>query len=191
MKEIGIFTHILDKDIYDPSARELLLFCVQLYQALPHYIPKATIEFPAVLGDTVTKNIELSNPSKQPIAYWVKIIGTEDFLIDTDAKIDPIAGKLERDSSGDNVSIRIEPGQTIPFPIRFKSRISKVVKGRIIFTNKREGNVQAAAMVFELASNVYERISIDVKQYSTKLYKLLPIDLPVDNIFTTDVNYSI
>jgi len=181
----------VDKDIYDPSARELLLFCVQLYQALPHYIPKATIEFPAVLKDTVTKNIELSNPSKQPIAYWVKIIGpTEDFEIDTDAKIDPIAGKLDRDSSG-NVSIRIEPGQTIPFPIRFKSRISKVVKGRIIFTNKREGNVQAAAMVFELASNVYERISIEVKQYSTKLYKLLPIDLQVVNDFTTDVNYSI
>ena len=52
-----------------------MLFCIQLYQSLPHYVPKASIEFPAVLGDLVTKNIELSNPSKNPISYWVKLIG--------------------------------------------------------------------------------------------------------------------
>jgi Calponin homology (CH) domain len=79
VKEIGITTHITESDIKDPSSRELLLFCVQLYQALPHYIPKATIEFPAILNDIVTKNIELSNPSKLPIAYYVKLIGSTDF----------------------------------------------------------------------------------------------------------------
>lgn len=70
--EIGLNTHILPQDISNPSSRELLLFCVQLYQSLPHYIPKAQIEFPATLGDMVTKNIELSNPSKNPISYWVQ-----------------------------------------------------------------------------------------------------------------------
>ncbi len=82
--EIGIQTHITANDIAEPSARELLLFCVQLYQALPHYVPKAQIEFPAVLGDLVTKNIELSNPSKNPISYWVKLIGCGDFSIEAD-----------------------------------------------------------------------------------------------------------
>ena len=71
------------------------MFCVQLYQALPHYIPKATIEFPAVLGDEVKKNIELSNPSKQPISYWVKLIGSDDYSIDKSIKVDPEAGKME------------------------------------------------------------------------------------------------
>lgn len=70
--EIGLNTHIVPQDISAPSAREMLLFCVQLYQSLPHYIPKATIEFPATLGDLVTKTIELSNPSKNPISYWVQ-----------------------------------------------------------------------------------------------------------------------
>jgi hypothetical protein len=55
---------------------------VQLYQGLPHYIPKAVIEFPAVLGDLVTKNIELSNPSKNPISYFVKLDGCPDFSIE-------------------------------------------------------------------------------------------------------------
>jgi len=82
IEEIGISTHITPDDIIVPSGRELLLFCVQLYQSLPHYIPKATIEFPAVLGDLVTKNIELSNPSRSTISYWVKRVGSEDFSIE-------------------------------------------------------------------------------------------------------------
>jgi hypothetical protein len=65
---------------------------------LPHYIPKATIEFPAVLGDLVTKNIELSNPSKNPISYFVKIDGCPDFTIGCD-------------------TIKIEPGVQFNFPI--------------------------------------------------------------------------
>ena len=130
----------------------MLLFCVQLYQGLPHYIAKAQIEFPAVLGDQVTKNIELSNPSKNPICYWVKLDGCQDFSIEDEP-------------------VKIDPGQQINFPIKFQSRISKQVTGKVIFTNKKEGNVQAAAMVFELVSNVYERNSVDTINKSTKLYK--------------------
>jgi hypothetical protein len=115
--EIGLNTHIVPQDISNPSSRELLLFCVQLYQSLPHYIPKAEIEFPATLGDLVTKNIELSNPSKNPISYWVQLDGSKDF-------------------SNPEKEIRIEPGATINFPIQFQSRISKPVTGKVIFTNK-------------------------------------------------------
>ena len=92
VSEIGLQTHLTPKDIVTPSARELLLFTVQLYQGLPHYIAKAQIEFPAVLGDMVTKNIELSNPSKNPISYWVKLDGCADFSIEAE-------------------QVRIEPGQ--------------------------------------------------------------------------------
>jgi hypothetical protein len=31
VEEIGIQTHILPMDIAEPSARELMLFCIQLY----------------------------------------------------------------------------------------------------------------------------------------------------------------
>lgn len=41
VEEIGIQTHIQPNDIVEPSARELMLFCIQLYQSLPHYVPKA------------------------------------------------------------------------------------------------------------------------------------------------------
>jgi len=57
------------------------------------------------------------------------------------------------------------------FPIKFQSRISNTVAGKVIFTNKKEGNIQAAAMVFELVSNVFERNSVDKMEKTTKLYK--------------------
>jgi len=65
------------------------------------------------------------------------------------------------------------------------------VKGKVIFTNKKEGNIQAAAMVFELVSNVYERNSVDIIQKSTKLYKALQIDLSVENAFHSDVLFNV
>jgi hypothetical protein len=170
--EIGLQTHLSPHDIAHPSARELLLFCVQLYQGLPHYIAKAQIEFPAVLGDMVTKNIELSNPSKNPISYWVKLDGCPDFSIEAD-------------------SVRIEPGAQLNFPIKFQSRISQQVTGKVIFTNKKEGNIQAAAMVFELVSNVYERNSVDTINKSTKLYKASQIDIELHNPFPQDVMFNV
>ena len=76
------------------------LTAVQMYRSLPHYIPRAVIEFPCTLGDLVTKNIELTNPSKNPISYWVNLDGCRDFTIEEQ-------------------SLRIEPGGVINFPIRF------------------------------------------------------------------------
>jgi hypothetical protein len=145
---------------------------VQLYQGLPHYIPKAQIEFPAVLGDMVTKNIELANPSKNPISYNVKLDGCPDFAIEND-------------------TVKIEPGQQFNFPVKFQSRISQQVKGKVIFTNKKETNVQAAAMVFELASNVYERNSVDTINKSTKLYKPAQIEIELQNPFPQDVQFNV
>jgi hypothetical protein len=65
------------------------------------------------------------------------------------------------------------------------------VHGKVILTNKKEGNIQAAAMVFELVSNVYERNSVDKVEKTTKLYKAAQIDLEVHNPFPQDVIFNI
>ena len=48
----------------------------------------------------MTKNIELSNPSKNPISYWVKLEGSTDFSTDVD-------------------NVRIDPVEKVYFPIKF------------------------------------------------------------------------
>ena len=46
-------------------------------------------------------------------------------------------------------------------------------------------------MVFELKSNVYDRLSVDTIAKTTKLYKALQIDLGVDNHFNEEVTFKI
>lgn len=83
--EIGLSVCVNSRDFSNCSARDMIFLAVQMFQTLPHYLPKAEIEFPAVLGDTVTKTIELTNPSAGVISYWAKLDGSKDFKMDMDS----------------------------------------------------------------------------------------------------------
>lgn len=72
LSEMRLQTHFTAKDLMNPSQREMVLFCLYLYNNLPHYMPKAQIEFHCVLGESVTKYIELSNPTSKTISYRVR-----------------------------------------------------------------------------------------------------------------------
>ena len=151
----------------------MIFLAVQLFQTLPHYLPKAEIEFPAVLGDTVTKTIELTNPSGGVISYWAKLDGSKDFKMDMD-------------------TITLESKQTASFPIHYISRISAPVTGKVLFTNRSDGStVQAASMVFGLKSNVHSRRSVQTIEKRTPLYEPVIIDLEVMNPFSTDVTFHV
>jgi hypothetical protein len=52
----------------------MLLILEGLYLILPSYLQKGEpVLFSCALGQTITKSIEISNPSKHPIAYMAKI----------------------------------------------------------------------------------------------------------------------
>lgn len=73
LAEIGLQNHISPKDIHHPLQREMLLFVLHLYVYLPFYTPKQEpIVFKCILGEEVTRTIELSNPSAKPVSYTVK-----------------------------------------------------------------------------------------------------------------------
>lgn len=54
-----------DRLLARPTARALVLLVLYLYQTLPAFVPKATIEFSGRLADAVVKTIELTNPTKK------------------------------------------------------------------------------------------------------------------------------
>jgi hypothetical protein len=63
----------------------MLLFLIQLFYALPHYIPKREpIVFSCILGEEIVKSIDLLNPTSKPISYWAKKEGHADFLLEGD-----------------------------------------------------------------------------------------------------------
>jgi hypothetical protein len=156
LKEYGVYTKVKPKHLLFPSAREMVLFLVMLYQNLQHFIPKQTIPFTCILGDTVTKAIFLENQSAtKRIEYLVKIEGSSDFSTQTFNEI------------------KLEPGQSMEYPIYFKSRLSQQVEAKIYFINKNEGwSFQAAPLVYNLISKITGRRSIEpTKIVRANLYK--------------------
>lgn len=138
-----------------------------MFFALPHYIPKSQpIVFNCVLGEEVVKSIDLTNNTSKPISYWAKYEGHPDF-------------QLEGDDS-----FKVEPGKTpYHYKIKFCSRISQTVSGRVTFTNKKETNVQAAALVFELRSQITGRRSEKQWTVSSALYELYEFPMQITNKF--------
>ena len=174
--EIGMPAFVQPKDMLlsSVSPREMVVFCMWLYQSLPHYIPKCMIEFPGSLGESITKNLELSNPSSKPVTYWVKLDGSPDFVL--------VAG----------TEFSIAPRSTTQFPIRFQSRLSSEVKATLRFTSRAsEGSARAAAMVFHLISKVTSRKSEKTYEVSAHLYELGQKDLEISNPFPKDGEFTI
>ena len=142
-----------------------MLFALQLFTSLPNYIPKGgPVLFQCTLGTEVVKNIELTNPTTKQIAYYVRKDGHSDFTIECD-------------------SVKIEPKSTIKFRVKFHAKLSKSVEAKLTFTNKREGNAQAAALVFDLKSEITEIKSLEFHTFKSKLYQSFDQYIQVKNIF--------
>ncbi len=88
---MGLQVHIQLEDLVYPNQRDLLLFISQLFFTLPYYKAKADpIEFECILGDSITKLIELNNNTHKGISYYVRFEGSSDFQIEeTSFKIEP------------------------------------------------------------------------------------------------------
>lgn len=58
---------------------------------MPHYKPKnEIIFFECILGESVTKLIELNNPTYKGVSYYVRYEGSSDFIIEESSfKIEP------------------------------------------------------------------------------------------------------
>ena len=94
------------------SPRELLLFSMWLYQSLPHYVPKTTLEFSGGLHAPLTKALELSNPSRKPIVYAVRLEGASCFRVHAS-------------------TVRLEPRSTATFPVEVLAKFLGPAEGRL------------------------------------------------------------
>ena len=92
--------------------------------------------------------------------YVAKYEGSEDFVLLSDREF------------------RIEPKKTHHFEVKFVSRVSTPVTGKISFVNKKENSIVAAAVVFNLKSVITGKISDKIWNISGVLYE--QIDFPID-----------
>lgn len=56
-RSLFLFSLWQPTDMTEPNAITILLLCMHLYQRLPHYLPRATVNFEGPLHGTVTKHV--------------------------------------------------------------------------------------------------------------------------------------
>jgi len=172
LKQLDLPYHITAEEIYNPQPQEMMLFSLYLYQALPQLIPKTTIEFVSVLGDSLTKHVELTNPSNKVVAYSARLEGSSDFSIESSA-------------------VTLEPKSSVSFPIICSSSTSKPISGRLILSSRKDGTAHAATLVFGLQCNVMNRTPIKVSSYESRVYEMLTSTIEVTNPFPGDCDFKI
>jgi hypothetical protein len=168
LQEINLQTPFEIQNFAKPSAREMILLLLHLFNVLSNYIPRGQpVVFQCVLGKDTSRILELNNPTNKPISYWVKYEGAPDFILE-----------------GDDC-IKIDSKQTYKYKIKFVSRVSQPVQGRVTFTNKRESNINAATLVFDLKSLIIGRISESAESIGSPLYEQKDFSISIVNKFST------
>lgn len=160
---------------FEPSAREFVVYLLHLFQVLPYFIPRSTLDFPVMLKGTCVRTILLNNNSKRKICYSVKLDCTnEDFSIEKSI-------------------VEIEPGASISFPVKYFARISRPNNARITFRNKRETGPQATPLAFDLISEVQGRHNEEIikVEEDVQLYEPIMIEIPVKNPYNQQVTFNI
>jgi hypothetical protein len=143
-------------------ARDMVLFCTYLFNAMPGFVPKATVEFDGRLNDKVVKYIELSNPSSKPLTYQVRIEGAPEF------------------SAAD--ALKLGGKEKFQFPVTCLHNRRKAAEAQIFFVSEKvAGGSAGVTLVFGLKSVVrtFKRKEVIVRE--TKLYDQISFDIAIEN----------
>ena len=173
MREYGMDAKITGREFLEFGGRDNVLFAAYLYSALPQYVPKTTIKFKGKLLEKITKQIELTNPTKWPIDYIVTLDGSDEFK-STEQKM------------------HLEPKATGLFSIYVTPRFSKKVEGRCMFLSAHGGTFSSATMIFSLETEIESDSAVKiVDNLETPIYEVLNTEVWVENPFQANGQYSV
>lgn len=169
------------------TSREMVILLLHLFQTLPQFIPKTTIEFRGELGQVMEKNIELKNPSQRPLRYHV-------FMDQSHA----VTGgdKTESEFTLEANDLVLDPGKTTAFRVTFRPRFSRQLRVRLVFQAVKSdslslGGIRGATMVFMLESNIVSRKPVRILQLETRTYEKRIEEIVIDNPFPLDGMFKI
>ncbi|XP_074844435.1 cilia- and flagella-associated protein 47 [Carettochelys insculpta] len=157
-------------DICDPNPVMMLMLCVYLYERLPQYLPKKTVEFTGALHATVVRQVRLKNPSIKPLVYNATIVGREsaDFLL----------------PKGNNIVIA--PKSQITIHMEFTSRFLHPAEATLLLVSKAVSGIGGTTMALSLKSKVNHIDPAGVLKCKSPCYELKKVSLNVTSPFRTD-----
>ncbi|XP_068773049.1 cilia- and flagella-associated protein 47 isoform X2 [Struthio camelus] len=170
MRAVGLAIDIKAADICDPNPIMMLILCVYLYERLPHYLPKKTIEFTGALHATVVKKVHLKNPSLKTLVYNATLVGrdAENFLLP------------------EGSTVIIAPKTQASVNVEFTSRFLHPAEAMLLLISKSVGGIGGATLTFSLKSKVKHIEPAEVLKCKSPCYELKKVTLNVTNPFRTD-----
>ncbi|PIK59126.1 hypothetical protein BSL78_03931 [Apostichopus japonicus] len=172
---IGLDYDIQAIDITDPNPVSLLMLCVHLYQRLPQYTPKTTVEFVGTLHETVIRQVQLSNPSNKPLVYHAIIAGQD-------------ARDFDLPKGG---IVTIPPKTKHDLKVNFTSRFLRPAQAVLVLVGRRAGAATGTTLVFNLRT-VIDNITPDgLIQCESPCYQLKRVDLEIFNPFKESGEFKI
>ena len=167
---ISMTANELSEDVL--NARDIVLLVHYLYENIPHYAPKATVLFATLLGDNMTRHVDIVNPSKRPVVYHVRFDGSPDF-------ISPLK------------MLQIQGGGKAEIPIEFISRFTASAECLLTLTCKRDGGVYASPMVLDLQSRCTGKKMLKKLSVSSVLYTPTTLTFEVTNIYSREAEFMV
>ena len=176
MADLGLPYVLTLEDLMNPDPRNMTILILYLFQTLPQLMPKASLPFECKLGETAAKDLELSNPSKRPLYYTVKLEGHKDFSA---------AASL----------VRIDPRGTAKLGLKCTPSTTVPTETKLVLMSKKEGGggggANAAIMVFKLESAVNSRAALKRVRSEGPVYEMQTFEILVTNPFPTDGDFIV
>ncbi|XP_032305269.1 cilia- and flagella-associated protein 47 isoform X2 [Coturnix japonica] len=170
MHVLSLTIDIKATDICDPNPIMMLMLCVYLYENLPYFLPKKTIEFTGALHATVVKQVRLKNPSVKTLTYNATLVGrdADDF------------------SLPEGNTIIIAPKKQTTITVEFTSRFLHPAEAVLLLMSKRMSGIRGATLAFSLKSEVKHIKPAETLKCKSPCYELKKVVLNVTNPFRDD-----
>ena len=138
-----------------------LLVC-HLYEPLPDYLSRGTIQFSGILHEPSTSQVKISNPSPQALIYTMSVIGRD-------------ADEFQL-VKGSTISI---PGKSsLLVNVQCKNKRLRPTDAVLLLNSKRINTYSGSPLVFSLQGSI-QTITAKVRHSLYKRYLRFPISIYV------------
>lgn len=124
LKELKLVFLPRTHEIIEGSSIILALTSAYLFETLPYFLPQTTLEFTTALHKPITKNINITNPSKAEIRYTATLDSGPNYTLLNDNFV-------------------IGPNQSVDVPLIFNARTIKPVTGRVYLSPSKPRLVES------------------------------------------------
>ncbi|XP_043927775.1 cilia- and flagella-associated protein 47 [Protopterus annectens] len=162
-------------EVCDGNPVTMLILCVYLYEKLPQYHPKKTVEFVGALHATVLRQVSLKNNSSKPLEYSATLVG--------------------HDSEGFSLprgnAVTVPPKSQTDVTLEFVSHFLYPAEASLLLVSRSTTGTIGTTIVFSLKSQINSIIPVNTSKCESPCYAFKKMQLAITNPFSRGGDFRI